>query len=330
MADKFHRRPVAPGGFTQAPLTTTAVWRGITNSLATTAAQVAETTPGLLAKASAGTKVVLEQNRQLWIDPLSEAMRDIAGDAKDAFRPGARRTRPPRFERTRAILSEGFADIGRGVQRSPRPSPSVAAPVRDASRARAGGAQARRHLLDAKPGGRRRRRRRGPRRPQRRQRPQQARGRGSTRARARGRRRDLARRRRAHRRGRGRGGTVRVVGRGPNDGSRRGDGGPNDGSRLGDGGPNDPSVAAGVCVHRVARNRSFLDDVDRSGLAFWGSVGSFLTFSAVVAWRRHVAAATAGMNEEGLGRGGERPKATVARDCRRPPIRRRARVVGNS
>ena len=33
MADKVHRRPVAPGGFTQAPLTSTAVWRGITNSL---------------------------------------------------------------------------------------------------------------------------------------------------------------------------------------------------------------------------------------------------------------------------------------------------------
>ena len=40
MADKVHRRPVAPGGFTQAPLTSTAVWRGITNSLATTAAQI--------------------------------------------------------------------------------------------------------------------------------------------------------------------------------------------------------------------------------------------------------------------------------------------------
>ena len=91
MADKFHRRPVAPGGFTQAPLTTTAVWRGITNSLATTAAQVAETTPGLLAKASAGTKVVLEQNRQLWIDPLSEAMREVARRATAAPGQGAGR-----------------------------------------------------------------------------------------------------------------------------------------------------------------------------------------------------------------------------------------------
>ena len=59
-----------------------------------------------------------------------------------------------------------------------------------------------------------------------------------------------------------------------------------------------------VCVIASARNRSFLDDVDRSGLVFWGCIGSFLTFSAVVAWRRHVAAATAGMNEEDLDAGG--------------------------
>ena len=90
---------------------------------------------------------------------------------------------------------------------------------------------------------------------------------------------------------------------GPNDGSRRGDG-PNDGSRLGDGEPNDPSVAAAFASIASARNRSFLDDVDRSGLVFWGCIGSFLTFSAVVAWRRHVAAATAGMNEEDLDAGG--------------------------
>ena len=105
MADKVHRRPVAPGGFTQAPLTSTAVWRGITNSLATTAAQISDATPGLLAKASASTKVVLEQNRQLWIDPLSEAVQDITGDAKAAFRPGGAGTPRPRFERTPAGTS---------------------------------------------------------------------------------------------------------------------------------------------------------------------------------------------------------------------------------
>jgi len=48
MADKVHRRPVAPGGFTQAPLTSTAVWRGITNSLARTlfADNIVKAAPG--------------------------------------------------------------------------------------------------------------------------------------------------------------------------------------------------------------------------------------------------------------------------------------------
>ena len=299
MADKFHRRPVAPGGFTQAPLTTTAVWRGITNSLATTAAQVAETTPGLLAKASAGTKVVLEQNRQLWIDPLSEAMRDIAGDAKDAFRPGGAADAAAALRAdARGIHSkDSLTSAAASSALAPRPSPSVAAPVRDASRERGQAAR----KLDAifsmlNPGddddddddavvrgglnGGRGHNRRG----------------GGIDA------------------GTGTGGGVGTsrdaaapiavdVGggvAGPNDGSRRGDGGPNDGSRLGDGGPNDPSVAAAFASIASARNRSFLDDVDRSGLVFWGCVGSFLTFSAVVAWRRHVAAATAGMNEEDL------------------------------
>ena len=124
MADKFHRRPVAPGGFTQAPLTTTAVWRGITNSLATTAAQVAETTPGLLAKASAGTKVVLEQNRQLWIDPLSEAVRDIAGDAKDAFRPGGAADAAAALRAdARGIHPKDSLTSAAALQRSPRARP---------------------------------------------------------------------------------------------------------------------------------------------------------------------------------------------------------------
>ena len=107
--------------------------------------------------------------------------------------------------------------------------------------------------------------------------------------------------------------------------------GPNDGSRLGDGPPNDPSVAAAFASIASARNRSFLDDVDRSGLVFWGCIGSFLTFSAVVAWRRHVAAATAGMNEEDLDAGG-----TSGGDCSRLSspaclaLREGRRVVGNS
>ena len=258
---------------------------------------MAETTPGLLAKASAGTKVVLEQNRQLWIDPLSEAMRDIAGTRRTRSGREARRTRPPRFERTRAgiHLKDSLTSAASSSALAPRPSPSVAAPVRDASRERGQAAR----KLDAifsmlNPGddddddavvrgglnGGRGHNRRG----------------GGIDA------------------GTGTGGGVGTsrdaaapiavdVGggaAGPNDGSRRGDGGPNDGSRLGDGGPNDPSVAAAFASIASARNRSFLDDVDRSGLVFWGCVGSFLTFSAVVAWRRHVAAATAGMNEEDL------------------------------
>jgi hypothetical protein len=305
MADKFHRRPVAPGGFTQAPLTTTAVWRGITNSLATTAAQVADATPGLLAKASAGTKVVLEQNRQLWIDPLSEAVRDIAGDAKDAFRPGgaadaaaALRADARGIHPKDSLTSAAAGGVGPGASSAlaPRPSPSVAAPVRDVSRERGQAAR----KLDAifsmlhpgddddddavvrggLNGGRGHNRRGG--------------GIDASTGGGVGTSRDAA-------------APIAVdVGRGgvgPNDGSRRGDG-PNDGSRLGDGEPNDPSVAAAFASIASARNRSFLDDVDRSGLVFWGCIGSFLTFSAVVAWRRHVAAATAGMNEEDLDAGG--------------------------
>ncbi len=286
MADKFHRRPVAPGGFTQAPLTTTAVWRGITNSLATTAAQVAETTPGLLAKASAGTKVVLEQNRQLWIDPLSEAMRDIAGDAKDAFRPGgaADAAAALRADARRIHSKDSLTSAAASSALAPRPSPSVAAPVRDASRERGQAAR----KLDAifsmlNPGD---------------DDDDDAVVRGG-----------LNGGRGHNRRG---GGIDAGTGTGAGVGTSRdaaapivvdvggGAVGPNDGSRLGDGGPNDPSVAAAFASIASARNRSFPDDVDRSGLVFWGCVGSLLTFSAVVAWRRRVAAATAGMNEEDL------------------------------
>lgn len=308
MADKFHRRPVAPGGFTQAPLTTTAVWRGITNSLATTAAQVADATPGLLAKASAGTKVVLEQNRQLWIDPLSEAVRDIAGDAKDAFRPGGAADAaaalradargihskdPLTSDSLTSSAAAGGVRPGASSALAPRPSPSVAAPVRDASRERGQAAR----KLDAifsmlHPGddddddeadvvrgglnGGRGHNRRG----------------GGTDAGAGG-----LGFRDSHGTSRDAAAPIAVdVGGGGV--------GPNDGSRLGDGPPNDPSVAAAFASIASARNRSFLDDVDRSGLVFWGCIGSFLTFSAVVAWRRHVAAATAGMNEEDLDAGG--------------------------
>ena len=298
MADKVHRRPVAPGGFTQAPLTSTAVWRGITNSLATTAAQISDATPGLLAKASASTKVVLEQNRQLWIDPLSEAVQDITGDAKAAFRPGGAgdaaaalradaRGNIPDTGDSLTSSSGGGGQPGASTHAT-RPSPSAAAPVRDASRERGQAARKLDAIFSALDPG------------------DEAVLAGG-----------LNEGRGFNRRGgaslgaslgaRGGAGTSRdaaapiavdvdTTGEGTRDGLLRGrDGG-------------DPSVSAAFASIASLRNRSIFADVDRSSIVFWGCVGCFLAFSAVVAWRKHVAASagTGGMEEEDLDGGGVR------------------------
>ena len=298
MADKVHRRPVAPGGFTQAPLTSTAVWRGITNSLATTAAQISDATPGLLAKASASTKVVLEQNRQLWIDPLSEAVQDITGDAKAAFRPGgagdaaaalradARGNIPDTGDSLTSSSSGGGGQAGASTHAT-RPSPSAAAPVRDASRARGHAARKLDAIFSALDPG------------------DEAVVAGG-----------LNEGRGFNRRGgaslgaslgaRGGAGTsrdaaapiavdVETSGEGTRDGL------------MGERDGRDPSVSAAFASIASLRNRSIFADVDRSSIVFWGCVACFLAFSAVVAWRKHVASAGTGeMEEEDLDGGGVR------------------------
>ena len=300
MADKVHRRPVAPGGFTQAPLTSTAVWRGITNSLATTAAQISDATPGLLAKASASTKVVLEQNRQLWIDPLSEAVQDITGDAKAAFRPGGAGDAAAalRADARGNIPETGdslTSSIGGGGQagastHAPRPSPSAAAPVRDASRERGQAARKLDAIFSALDPG-----------------DEAVVAGGLNEGRGFNRRGGLGGGDAGARGARGGAGTSRdaaapiavdvdTSGEGARDGL------------LGERDGGDPSVSAAFASIASLRNRKIFADVDRSSVVFWGCVACFLAFSAVVAWRKHVAAAagTGGMEEEDLDGGGVR------------------------